>query len=114
MMPRAGGQYVFLREAFGPLYGLSLRLDALPGHPNGLQAAVAIAFAKYLGVFISPPCGVERAGVGAAGQVVAHGAGRGEGRVDNAAYVIFSFELLQVLNATTRVNQNRFSIEDKD
>ncbi len=34
MMPHAGGQYVYLREAYGPLVGLSLRLDLLSCHPN--------------------------------------------------------------------------------
>ncbi len=45
MMPRAGGQYVFLREAFGPrvafLYGWTLFLVI----QSGFNAAVAIAFA---------------------------------------------------------------------
>jgi APA family basic amino acid/polyamine antiporter len=49
MMPRAGGQYVFLREAFGPrvafLYGWTLALVI----QTGFNAAVAIAFAKFLG-----------------------------------------------------------------
>ena len=30
-MPHAGGQYVYLREAFGPLWRIPLRLDAVPG-----------------------------------------------------------------------------------
>src|SRR6267142_151517 len=57
MMPRAGGVYVFLREAFGSpigfLYGWTLFLVV----QTGTIAAVAIAFAKFLGVFatsISP------------------------------------------------------------
>src|SRR5580692_1450449 len=49
MMPQAGGQYVFLREAFGPrvafLYGWTLFLVI----QTGINAAVAIAFAKFLG-----------------------------------------------------------------
>jgi APA family basic amino acid/polyamine antiporter len=49
MMPDAGGQYVFLREAFGPrvafLYGWTLFLVV----QTGFNAAVAIAFAKFLG-----------------------------------------------------------------
>jgi APA family basic amino acid/polyamine antiporter len=49
MMPRAGGQYVFLREAFGRLvaflYGWTLFLVI----QTGFNAAVAIAFAKFLG-----------------------------------------------------------------
>src|SRR6059036_1064475 len=51
MMPRAGGVYVFLREAYGPslgfLFGWSLFLVV----QTGTIAAVAIAFAKFTGVF---------------------------------------------------------------
>src|SRR6184192_1676279 len=54
MMPRAGGVYIFFREAYGPtmafLYGWTLFLVI----GTGTIAAVAIAFAKFLGVF-SPP-----------------------------------------------------------
>ena len=50
MMPRAGGQYVFLREAYGPatafLFGWSLLLVI----QTGTIAAVAIAFASFTGV----------------------------------------------------------------
>ena len=53
MMPRAGGVYVFLRGAYGPsigfLYGWTLFLVI----QTGTIAAVAIAFAKFLGVFVS-------------------------------------------------------------
>jgi APA family basic amino acid/polyamine antiporter len=49
MMPHAGGQYVFLRESFGPfvafLYGWTLFFVI----QTGFNAAVSIAFAKYLG-----------------------------------------------------------------
>jgi APA family basic amino acid/polyamine antiporter len=52
MMPRAGGQYVFLREAFGRfpafLFGWTLFLVI----QTGFVAAVSIAFAKFLGVFL--------------------------------------------------------------
>jgi basic amino acid/polyamine antiporter, APA family len=52
MMQRAGGVYVFLREAYGPsigfLYGWTLFLVI----QTGTIAAVAIAFAKFLGVFV--------------------------------------------------------------
>jgi APA family basic amino acid/polyamine antiporter len=51
MMPRAGGVYIFLREAYGKsigfLYGWTLFLVV----QTGTIAAVAIAFAKFLGVF---------------------------------------------------------------
>src|SRR5213595_2247041 len=53
MMPRAGGVYVFLREAFGSpigfLYGWTLFLVV----QTGTIAAVAIAFAKFLGIFVT-------------------------------------------------------------
>jgi APA family basic amino acid/polyamine antiporter len=53
MLPRAGGVYVFLREAYGPsigfLYGWTLFLVI----QTGTIAAVAIAFAKFLGVFVA-------------------------------------------------------------
>src|SRR5213082_206804 len=53
MMPRAGGVYVFLREAYGPslgfLYGWTLFLVI----QTGTIAAVAIAFARFTGVFAS-------------------------------------------------------------
>jgi len=52
MMPRAGGVYVFLREAYGSslgfLYGWTLFLVI----QTGTIAAVAIAFGKFLGVFV--------------------------------------------------------------
>jgi len=35
MMPRAGGVYVFLREAYGPAIGFFVRLDFVSGHSNG-------------------------------------------------------------------------------
>jgi APA family basic amino acid/polyamine antiporter len=50
--PRAGGQYVFLKEAFSPfpafLYGWTIFLVV----QTGLIAAVGVAFANYLGVFV--------------------------------------------------------------
>src|SRR5438105_6328461 len=53
MMPRAGGVYVFLREAYGKsigfLYGWTLFLVI----QTGTIAAVAIAFAKFFGVFVT-------------------------------------------------------------
>jgi APA family basic amino acid/polyamine antiporter len=49
MMPRAGGQYVFLREAFGPLPGFLYGWTLFLVIQTGTNAAVAIAFAKFLG-----------------------------------------------------------------
>lgn len=52
MMPAAGGQYVYLRRAFGPLVGFLYGWTLLLVIQSGFVAAVAIAFAKYLGVFL--------------------------------------------------------------
>jgi len=48
-LPRAGGQYVFLREAFGPLTGFLYGWTLFLVVQTGFNAAVAIAFSKYLG-----------------------------------------------------------------
>lgn len=51
-MPQAGGQYVYLREAFGPLYGFLYGWTLFMVIQTGTIAAVAVAFAKYTGVFV--------------------------------------------------------------
>jgi APA family basic amino acid/polyamine antiporter len=53
MMPRAGGVYVFLREAYGPSIGFLFGWTLFLVIQTGTIAAVAIAFAKFLGVFVS-------------------------------------------------------------
>ena len=53
MMPRAGGFYVFLREAYGPSVGFLYGWTLFFVIQTGTIAAVAIAFAKFLGVFVS-------------------------------------------------------------
>ena len=50
MMPRAGGQYVFLREAYGPAVGFLFGWSTFLVVQTGTIAAVAVAFAKFLGV----------------------------------------------------------------
>jgi len=52
MMPRAGGQYIYLREAFGPLYGFLYGWTLFLVIQTGTVAAVAVAFGKFLGVFV--------------------------------------------------------------
>lgn len=52
MMPRAGGQYVFLREAYGPAFGFLFGWSLFLVVQTGTIAAVAVAFAKFLGVFL--------------------------------------------------------------
>jgi APA family basic amino acid/polyamine antiporter len=52
MFPRAGGQYVYLREAFGPLVGFLYGWTLFLVIQTGTIAAVAVAFAKFLGVIV--------------------------------------------------------------
>ncbi len=51
MMPRAGGQYVFLRESYSPMFGFLFGWAMFLVVQTGTIAAVAVAFAKFLGVF---------------------------------------------------------------
>ncbi|MBL8141310.1 MAG: amino acid permease [Acidobacteria bacterium] len=50
MMPRAGGQYIYLREAFSPLWGFLYGWTLIMVIQTGTIAAVAVAFARFLGV----------------------------------------------------------------
>ena len=50
MMPRAGGQYVYLREAFSPLWGFLYGWTLITVIQTGTIAAVAVAFARFLGL----------------------------------------------------------------
>ena len=52
MMPHAGGQYVFLREAYSPLWGFLYGWTCFLVIQTGSIAAVAVVFAKFLGVFV--------------------------------------------------------------
>ena len=51
MMPRAGGQYVYLREALGPLWGFLYGWTLFLVIQTGTIAAVGVGFGKFLGVF---------------------------------------------------------------
>ena len=51
MMPRAGGQYVYLREAFSPLCGFLYGWTLFLVIQTGTIAAVGVAFARCLGEF---------------------------------------------------------------
>jgi len=51
MMPRAGGQYVYLRESLGPLWGFLYGWTLFLVIQTGTIAAVCVAFGKFLGVF---------------------------------------------------------------
>jgi basic amino acid/polyamine antiporter, APA family len=52
MMPRAGGQYIFLRDAYNPLVGFLFGWATFLVVQTGTIAAVSVAFARFLGVLI--------------------------------------------------------------
>lgn len=52
MMPKAGGQYVYLREAFSPLWGFLYGWTLFLVIQTGTIAAVAVGFARYLGILL--------------------------------------------------------------
>ncbi len=51
MMPHAGGQYVYLREALGPIWGFLYGWTLFLVIQTGTIAAVGVSFGKFLGVF---------------------------------------------------------------
>ena len=57
MMPHAGGQYVFLREAYGPLWGFLYGWTSFLVIQTGTIAAVGVGFSKFLGV-LAPSLGM--------------------------------------------------------
>src|SRR5829696_9244024 len=50
MMPKAGGQYVYLREAYSPLWGFLYGWTLFFVIQTATIAAVAVAFARYSGL----------------------------------------------------------------
>ena len=63
MMPQAGGQYVFLREAYSPLWGFLYGWTLFLVIQTGTIAAVGVAFARFLGVlfpWIDPSAWIVR------------------------------------------------------
>jgi APA family basic amino acid/polyamine antiporter len=52
MMPKAGGQYVYLREAFSPLWGFLYGWTLFLVIQTGTIAAVAVGFGRYTGVLV--------------------------------------------------------------
>lgn len=63
MMPRAGGQYVYLRESYSPLWGFLYGWTLFLVIQTGTIAAVAVGFARFLGVLvpsISPTAWIVR------------------------------------------------------
>src|SRR5207302_6278867 len=80
MMPQAGGQYVYLREAYSPLWGFLYGWTVFLVIQTGSIAAVAVAFANFPGALM-PVLGPDnilyatpsRGFTVSAGQVVAVG-----------------------------------------
>ncbi len=52
MMPKAGGQYVYLRESYSPLWGFLYGWTLFLVIQTGTIAAVGVAFARFLGVLL--------------------------------------------------------------
>src|SRR5579863_1296537 len=52
MMPQAGGQYVYLREAYGGMWAFMFGWTLLLVIQTGTIAAVAVAFARFTGVMV--------------------------------------------------------------
>ena len=52
MMPKAGGQYVYIQRAYGPLLAFVYGWTAFAVIQTGVIAAVAVAFTKFTAVFI--------------------------------------------------------------
>ena len=50
MMPKAGGQYIYLRESFSPLWGFLYGWTLLLVIQTGTIAAVGVAFGRFLGI----------------------------------------------------------------
>src|SRR6201985_884004 len=52
MYPKAGGQYVYLKEAYNPLTGFLYGWSFFAVIQTGTIAAVGVAFSKFAGIFI--------------------------------------------------------------
>ncbi len=59
MMPRAGGMYVYLREAYGPVWGYLYGWSAFACINTASIAAVSATFALYLGYFFPLSAGEQ-------------------------------------------------------
>ncbi|MBS1598524.1 MAG: amino acid permease [Bacteroidetes bacterium] len=54
MFPKAGGQYVYLKEAYNPLVGFLYGWSFFAVIQTGTIAAVGVAFSKFAGYFFAP------------------------------------------------------------
>src|SRR5437660_473976 len=53
-MPEAGGEYIFLREAYGPIWGFIYSWTQMWVAKSGSIATLAAGFVLYLGTFFAP------------------------------------------------------------
>ena len=86
MMPKAGGQYVYLREALGPIWGFLYGWTLFLVIQTGTIAAVGVAFGKFLGVFFPGDFGGELDRACGLGERGAEYGEPGGDRGDYAAY----------------------------
>jgi len=94
--PAAGGMFVYLREAFGPLWGyLYGWTTAIVVNPASI-AAIAVGFATYAGFFVPlPPAGLKAVAVGSiAALTVLNAAGVRAGATTQNAFTILKAALL--------------------
>jgi APA family basic amino acid/polyamine antiporter len=92
-LPHAGGQYVFLREAYGDLVGFLYGWVLFAVIHTGTLAALAIGYAEYFGSFV-PALGTDRVLVSVALPLVGRDWSISAGQI-NAVFVI---ALLSVVN----------------
>ena len=52
MFPEAGGQYHYIKQAFGPLWGFLFGWSSLVAIQAGANAYLGVAFGEYLGAFV--------------------------------------------------------------
>jgi basic amino acid/polyamine antiporter, APA family len=71
MFPRSGGVYVFLREAYGPLFAFLYGWAALFVVLSGGTAAVGVGFATYLSYFLPALTSISLAGIAGTQMVAA-------------------------------------------
>jgi len=89
LMPNAGGQYLFLREAYGDLVGFLYGWTLFAVIHTGTLAALAVGYAEYFGAFV-PALGTDRIVLTLPGLALPISAGQ-----LNAVFVIV---LLSVIN----------------
>jgi len=85
-MPRAGGQYVFLREAYGDLTGFLYGWTLFTVIHTGSLAALAVGYARYFGVFV-PALGTDR--IVAALPLFGHTLSISAGQLNAVAVIVF-------------------------